>query len=270
MPKLKRSVKNARSEFTIYDGPEPTQPGIYHAKIFSCALKESANGNNYFSIGVEFVDERNSKAQFRGYKDWAVITLTDHEANLAREANLYRAVTGKDDVNDIDIVFDAETNGNRKVTKIGGKSPIGVVVGAEMRKQLYNGENRLQVNGLIPVSVPRATEDSDPMDEEESVDREDELNGMRIGNLRKLATELGIKDVKVPKNELIESILEKEDEEEDEEEILRDSLKELNRKQLKTRLKNTGFKVLTKHTDADLIDAVVAAEVYGSDGQIPF
>lgn len=184
MPKLKRQTSQVEdSGFAVYDGDEPPR-GVYRGKIKQCRLRESKNGNLYFNCLVELEGNEGAKKQYNGWPGWTMITLTDKDANIRREKSFYRAVCGKEDV---DVVYNDLDKGSEedrgKVTKIGGKSPIGVPVLLEVRTEMYEGQQRSRGDSILPAKAaeeradagePDEPEEDDDLLEDEDVDIEDE------------------------------------------------------------------------------------------------
>jgi hypothetical protein len=300
VPKLKRNVKNApeRTGFEPYDGPEPT-PGFRRAVIKSAKVVESANGRPGFLVTAELEAKKGSQdAKFDGYPAFTRIWLGTEdsapEALLAREAAFYRAVTGKKNLADVDVVHE-DSDGGGKITKINGVNPVGKAVLVELQYETYNGERRISSDGIYPAKADDVdadeTESDEPEeepdededllesdDEEIEIPSETELKKMPIADLRNLAEDLGVDTDEVKrKSDLIAAILEDPDEEsddedeeedeaeledaeedEEEEEDEDDGLDALDRTQLKALLKAEAadFKVLKRHTDEDLVAAL--------------
>jgi hypothetical protein len=302
VPKLKRNVKNApeRTGFEPYDGPEPT-PGFRRAVIKSAKVVESANGRPGFLVTAELEAKKGSQdAKFDGYPAFTRIWLGTEdsapEALLAREAAFYRAVTGKKNLADVDVVHE-DSDGGGKITKINGVNPVGKAVLVELQYETYNGERRISSDGIYPAKAddvdadetesdepeeePDEDEDEDLLesdDEEIEIPSEADLKKMSIADLRSLAEELGVDTDGLKKAQLVEAILadpdeesDEEDEEEEDEAELEDAeedeeeeededdgLDALDRTQLKALLKAEAadFKVLKRHTDEDLVAAL--------------
>ncbi len=298
MPKLVRKVGNLTSPFAQYDGP-PVKAGVYYATISKMVLTQSNAGNPQFRVWAKFDDDREGKVQYAGYDSFTMVTLTDNEYSLGREADMYRAITGKRDVDNVNIVLaNKDENGVQAVLKIDGVNPVGRRVGIDMKnRRQEDGEFEVRPDGIVPCKgaqkVSKATaaddveEDEDIEDDEDEVGleeemeaREAELSGMKLAQLRTVAKKAGVETTGLSKVKLIDAIIavefadDEEDEDEDEDESnpeqeLRDELSGLDRASLKIRLKkaDASFKVLRKHSDEDLVDAIVAAELSDEDAE---
>lgn len=247
MVAIKRSgVKSEEKKtgFESYDGPEPSRPGMYRARIVSNKYKRfkaNAEGVQNEGLVVSVVLEAQKgdpkkHAQFDGWPTTTNLVFGDKEMMLARESNYYAALGVKDEPN-IDIVSnkaDALEAGT-KVNKIGGKDPVGLYVNVDLKPDTYNGVQRLAVDGIYKFrdSVKFETSDDadDDEDDEDLLDDEDgeegdeeydaraeELAGETLASLRSTAKELEITTTGLKKDGLIEAILAAEFEEVDDEE----------------------------------------------------
>lgn len=257
MPSLKRSVGSApdRTGFETYAGPDIVKQGLYEGVVKQCTLRKAASGNLMFNVLVELDDKSNEyRATTVGFPAWGRIVLVDKEANLAREKAFYRAITGNQNIDDVNVIYDGdddavESRSGAKVTKIGGKSPIGVRVKADIRDDNYEGQARSVLDSIYPLGKPTAGKVDEEVEETEEVDesveevdetedeateteqteeqREAELKALGVAALRKIADTAGLESKGVSKADLISSILDEEfgepdeesdDEDEDEEE----------------------------------------------------
>lgn len=295
MPSLKRNVKNApdRSGFETYDGPDPIPQGLYEGVIKSVKIQKTRAGDFMFRLLAELDDTSTERKQLTvGFPAWGNLVLMDKEALLAKEKAFYRAITGKQDVEDVNVVYDdGIDDGAVKVSKVGGKDPVGVRVKVEIQDDEYQGKTRSALNAIYPLgktaTPAKADVDDEPEDsvEESDVDetveteeldaeaREAELKALGIAALRRLAEsdyDLDTKGLK--KAELVEAILdhefgeegseeedesdeeEEEDDGEEEAEEETDPLADLDRNAIKAQLKENSYtgKILKSHSDDDL------------------
>lgn len=226
MPSLKRNVKHApdRSGFEVYDGPSTIPAGLYEGVLKSVKLQKTRAGDYMFRLVVE-LDDKSTERKERtvGFPAFGNLVLMEKEALLAREKAFYRAVCGQDDVH---VVYeDGVDDGPVKVTKIGGKNPVGVRVKAEIQDDTYQGETRSVLNAVYPLGKPTTPvtsdaaadepedepeEETDGPDEADAEAREAELKALGVAALRKIAKELDLDTDGVKKAELIEAILDEE------------------------------------------------------------
>lgn len=332
MPSIKRSnvkAEEKKTGFESYDGPEPHKRGMYRSQIKQASFKQFKSGAQGFVLLVELEAQKGDPkdhAQFDGFPLFTNLVLGDKEAMLTRESNFYAALGVKDGPA---IVFeDGDLEDGVKIKTIGGKSPLGIYVNADIKMGSYNGETRPEVDGiyklreLTTATKPTAIEADEDEEEEEDEDllesdeaeeaeeeqtaeeREAELNGASLADLRKLAKEdYDIKTVGLKKPDLIAAIIdyefgsevladdEEDEEEPDEEEVEEDEEEEAeeeeeddderaereselaatDRNGLKRIIKGLlpDFKVFSKTTDDDLREAILAEE-FGDNEETPF
>ncbi|WMI33146.1 hypothetical protein SEA_RIKSENGUPTA_50 [Microbacterium phage RikSengupta] len=249
MPKFKLSGAKAveqKSGFEPYDGPEPTRAGFYRGiiKVMKHGLN-SGSGSQGFAITLELeaaAGDPKNHAQFDGFPLFSrnIVTSSKDDSPLKEGAqrnlnNLLAALGVKDEPDVILAEGDAD---KLDVKKIGGKNPIGAVVNVEIGFELYEGDRRPVPQGIYKykeIDAPTGTGRAAILDEEEEDDeadlmegedeseveadeydaRAEELDGLGIPALKKIAKELDIA-VSGTKPKLIERILEAEFAEEDE------------------------------------------------------
>jgi hypothetical protein len=143
MPKIVRKTSHVegRQPFGVYDGDVPPR-GNYPGVIRSAVLKTSKNDNQYFNVLVELYTEDGPKSAYNGFPAWTMITLTEKEANIAREQAFYMAVCGKADV---DVILDESDP--PKVTKIGGVDPVGLPVRVDLRPNKNPSDETITMQG---------------------------------------------------------------------------------------------------------------------------
>ena len=343
MPKFKLSGVKAQEQktgFEPYDGPEPTRNGFYRALIKVCKWGDNTSGSQGFSLTLELeaaAGDPKGHAVFDGFPMFSRSIITsgkDGEAlkeGAQRNLSNFLAAIGAGD--DPDVILEEGDEDKVNVKKIGKVNPIGRVVNIDLQMRLFEGDRRPEVGGIYPykeIDAPtgkgRAAvldeEDdesdlmeSDGADEAEETDegdeeydaRAEELDGLGIPALKKIAKELGLA-VSGTKAALVERILDAEfaededaedededetdeaeevdedeaedDEEEDDEEGDEDDearaereaeLAEItDRIALKRILKevNADFTVLKRHSEDDLRAAILSAEF--GDGDLPF
>lgn len=252
MPTLKRNVKDApdRAGFEPYEGPTPRR-GTYRGVIKSMKLKKAASsGRDGFGLVVEFQAlEGSDHAKYDGYAAYPDVWLGDNESLQAREKQLYRAITGKAEPGEVNVV----TDDSGKVTKVGGVNPVGKFILVVMKDEIYDNESRIKADDIFAPktqgpaaksSTPEPEEDDDQEaledaeDDGEEIDpeeRETELKALTLPALRKVAGELEIETKGLTKVALVEAILDaefgevedEEAEESDEEEEADDEAEDL-------------------------------------------
>lgn len=261
MPSIKRSAKatEVKTGFETYDGPLPVR-GMYRGRITKLSYREFATGTTGLQAVVSFEaakgDPKN-QAQFDGYTAFGRVFFTDSEQSAARESNFYAALGLKDNPTIVTEEGDQKDRSGVKVTKIGGKNPIGSFVNVDLRvSRDRDGEMEVDgmykvkeiaaastVKGANAVADDEADEDDDLMEEDETADeeeaeeseddaeviaRETELMKLTLAKLRAEAKTLDIDTSGLKKDELVSEILdvefgvaeegEDEESEEDEEE----------------------------------------------------
>lgn len=339
--KLPSGVKSqeVKSGFEAYDGPIPTQRGFYRGIIRSMKWGKNKGGSYGFTIVTDLAaangDPKNH-AQFDGFSMFShsIITETSDgsalkEGSVNNLSNLYFALDAKDDPNIVVAKGDADEE-KLDVLKFDGKTPIGRVINIDMGFEEYNGETRPTVSGIFKfkeeagagkkskavVADEDEEDEEDESEEEEDLQeddeeyaaREEELNGLKLAEVKAIAKELKVTGAN--KAAIIEAILdaefpedgaaaldeedeeepeddepeedeaeddEEEDDEEEEEdeddEALQERSEELanfDRAALKKVVKEVApdFTVLKRHSDEDIREAILAAE-FGDD-ETPF
>lgn len=225
-----------REGFEPYEGDVP-KPGIYNAEIRSVRMRTSAAGNTYFNVLLVLGPDgdKPEKNKYIGCPVWERVVPGDSDVQKERLAKFFKAVSGRVKVN---VEHDPVDEGGR-VTKIGGKDPVGVKVRAIVTREMFNGEPQPRVSELVPWDSKKNKWPTNVVAEKAVDEEEDE-------------------DVVA------------EDEEEDDEGVdveaaiaAREAeLAKMDRAQLKTLLKglDSAFKVLKRHTDDELRSAIIDLE----------
>ena len=336
MPSVKLTgVKSevVKTGFEPYDGPEPRSRGMYRAVVKQFKYIEFGTGSTGFKLLVELLaadGDPKDHAKFDGYPVWTNIVIGDKAGMQERVSNLLASVGASSDPN---IVFeDGDIKKGVTVKTIGGKKPIGAIVNVDLKpgNDLLDPPSRTEIDGVFKIgtgAVAKASskvevepdeeddesdltedaevEEDDEAGEDELAERTEELEGMTLVELRKIAKDKdhGITTTGLKKPELIEAILdvefepmvegddeEAEDEEEDDEaeeeaegdeeeeeedeeegdpaEERRQELLAMSRVDIKKALKAADPKVtvLKSHTDAQLVELVISAE----ESETPF
>lgn len=259
--------------FPPYEGEVP-RPGTYYAEIRSCRIAVGkSSGNPYIKVLYVLAgDDKNPKKNaFKGAPIFDNVVPGDHEIQQTRLAQFLKAVSGKQKA----VIDHDEVEDGGKVNKVGGKEPVGTKVKIVVQADSYNGERTARVSDVFPLAKgEKFPTGVDPVEDEDEVAEEDETE--------EVETEEVEEDEDAEEDDEDESSEEEEDEAEEEaedgayEERVAE-LAALNRTELKAALKaaNPDFKVLKKHTDDDLREAVLAAEFEaeedeGGDSEPPF
>jgi len=331
--KLKGKAQEVKSGFEPYDGPEPTRNGMYRAVIKVIKHGLNSSKSEGFSITLELQaapGDPKGHAQYDGFPMFSRSIITDTADGSAlkegaqRNLDNFLAALGTGDNPDVVL---AEGDGDKvDVKKIGGRNPVGAVVNIDLQMKNFEGERRPEVGGIYPykeIDAPTGkgraaalvVEDDEPEDDEadlmegsdeaegdddEYTAREEELNGLGIPALKKIAKELEI-GISGTKAALVERILDAEfaeeddsaedeeepedadeadeaeddeaededepdDEEEDEDDAEREArvaeLDAMGRPALKAVLKEIApdFTVLKRHTDDNLREQIISVE----------
>lgn len=237
--KLPSGVKSqeVKSGFEAYDGPIPTQRGFYRAIIRSMKWGKNKGGSYGFTIVADLAaangDPKNH-AQFDGFTMFShsIITETSDgsalkEGSVNNLSNLYFALDAKDDPNIVVAKGDADEE-KLDVLKFDGKTPIGRAINIDMGFEDYNGENRPTISGIFKfkeeasagkksraVVADEDGEDEDEIeeedlqeDDEEYAAREEELNSLKLAEVKAIAKELKVTGAN--KAAIIEAILDAE------------------------------------------------------------
>src|SRR5690606_1323227 len=130
------------------------------------------------------------------------------EGSVNNLSNLYFALGAKDDPNI--VIAKGDPNESKvDVLKFDGKTPVGQVINIDMGFETFNGEQRPSVSGIFkfeeeakssgakptfkPSDDEEDEEDADLQeDDEEFAAREEELNGMTLAEVKKIAKEIGV------------------------------------------------------------------------------
>lgn len=231
--------------FEPYEGPLPS-PGIYAATLQTIRVRISGNGNPYFNVGYLFGDQNSeAKQKVKGYMQWDKVTPGESDFQKERVGKLLYAICGKVKAN---VVHEEVTDGGL-VTKVGAKEPVGTRVKVVIRRSSYNGEPTTEVTDLFPwpKDEPWPTGDAEASDDDTEVEVE--------------ADEEPEPDEDEPEPEDVAEEDEPEDED-DEFESRQAELAGMDRAAVKAVLKTVdpSFKVLKRHTDDELREAVLDVE----------
>jgi hypothetical protein len=321
--------KVEKSGFEAYDGPELTRNGLYRAVIKKFQFKQFSTGAQGFTLVVELEAEAgSSQAQYDGMPFFPRVVIGEKEGSIRAVDNLLAAVGVKVGTKDPKIVFeDGDLSGGVDIKSVGGITAAKIIGRAikvdvgngtdqsgnavkEVRNvYIYDGTaktNKAVVDEKIDEDEDDLTEDvvdEEAEDDEEFNARSEELTGLSVPALKKIAKEAGLA-VGGSKDALIERILdaefpaeeegdgddeeededdveveddEEDEDEEDEEEDEDDGraereaeIADFNRNQLKAAIKplDAAFKFLKSQSDDDLRSALLDLEF--GDGETPF
>lgn len=259
---------NEASGFAPYEGPVP-RPGVYAAVIQVCRVKISANDNPYFNVMVELAGQNTpEKNAVKGAPVWERYVPGPSDFAQEKVGKLLHTVSGKDpSVVNVAIVHDEVTDGG-KVQKIGGKDPVGTRCKVVLRRGSDNsGDPVAEIQDIFPWPRGEAWPGDSEPEEEADEEIEDE------------EPESDEDEAEEEESEEAEEDEEEEDEAEEEDddaefEARQTELTALNRTEIKAVLKEADpeFKVLKRHTDEDLVNAILDIEyppVDGEDGEGP-
>jgi len=187
---LKRKVSSKAQGFTPYAGDEPPR-GVYRGRVVKGAIRKAKEKDTLsYNIMVEFQATKPEHKKFDGYVTFGEIWLGEAEALQAREASFIKAVTGKDDFQNVNVAFtgkeaDFASPSGAPITAFDGKKIEGKIVNVEWRWEGGNDgyEGRMRVNSIFPWAASEADEeeaeeidedDYEEADEEADDDYEDE------------------------------------------------------------------------------------------------
>src|SRR3546814_18265578 len=124
MPKMKFGVSDkvsTDSGFTPYEGPLP-KPGVIYPVVQKTATVR-LTGPNSQKPGTEYINTmwEIESGECKGFTAWHRLIPGEHEIQQTRIAQYMQDDCGK---NAADVVHDAVDEGG-KITKIGGKHPVG-------------------------------------------------------------------------------------------------------------------------------------------------
>jgi hypothetical protein len=224
----------------VYDEAENgvPRPGPYLVNMRRLQLTESSGGNDMFKAVCEIAEPPDSKkAKYNGYSIWFNRVISQDWAS-AVNAFLHAMLDGKPPATRKKVV-DAFWAKNVQVDEAGMVQKIGTFSVPESLKiavstlsDNYNGQDRLKIASIMPASnrpksapVEEPDEDDDESDEyEEETEAagrytEDELNAMKLAELRALAREAGLDTATIKgKAALVDAILDIDFSDEDEDE----------------------------------------------------
>jgi len=190
---LKRKVSSKAKGFTPYAGEEPPR-GVYRARVVKGAIRSSKEkGTLSYNILFEFEATKAEHKKFDGFTGFAEIWLGEHEALQAREASFIKAVTGKDDFQNVNVAFtgkeaDFKEPSGAPITAIDGKKIEGKVVNVEWRWEAGNGEyeGRMRANSLFPwVATEASDEEAEEIEDDdyaEESEEDDDYEGEEEGD----------------------------------------------------------------------------------------
>jgi len=182
MAKMKFGVGNnvsTDSGFTPYEGPLPKPGTIY--PVVQKAATIRLTGPNSKSPGTPYINTmwEIESGECKGFTAWHRLIPGEHEIQQTRIAQYMQAVCGK---NMADVVHDEVEDGG-KVTKIGGRNPVGVKAGMtfQRKKDTQNameGEETpwiAEAADIIPGWKPKSKVEAEDEAEPEDDDVEDEI-----------------------------------------------------------------------------------------------
>lgn len=182
MAKMKFGVGNnvsTDSGFTPYEGPLPKPGTIY--PVVQKAATIRLTGPNSKAPGTPYINTmwEIESGECKGFTAWHRLIPGEHEIQQTRIAQYMQAVCGK---NMADVVHDEVEDGG-KVTKIGGRNPVGVKAGMtfQRKKDTQNameGEETpwiAEAADIIPGWKPKSKVEAEDEAEPEDDDVEDEI-----------------------------------------------------------------------------------------------
>lgn len=182
MAKMKFGVGNnvsTDSGFTPYEGPLPKPGTIY--PVVQKAATIRLTGPNSKAPGTPYINTmwEVESGECKGFTAWHRLIPGEHEIQQTRIAQYMQAVCGK---NMADVVHDEVEDGG-KVTKIGGRNPVGVKAGMtfQRKKDTQNameGEETpwiAEAADIIPGWKPKSKVEAEDEAEPEDDDVEDEI-----------------------------------------------------------------------------------------------
>lgn len=294
----------------IYDeaelGVPPKGPYLFNLKRLQGT--ESKAGDPMLKMVLELAEPKGTKkAKYNGYSIWYYQVSTKERASGVNGL-LHALLDGKTPAQRKKVV-ESYWAGNVVVDDDGFVKKIGtwtvpesILIGANPRHEndaQYGERLAVAFNGIMPASDRPASKvadededadepDEDEVDEDETEEgdedadaRAEELDGLGLAALRKIAKELEVATAGLKKDALIDAILDAEfgegdedadeeepeedeedaEEEDEDEEPEGDEFDEMDRAALKkfNTTEKLGIKVTTKMTDDDLRDAIRAA-----------
>ena len=263
MPKLNLDTTGidptSTTGITPYEGPVP-KPGTYLAEIRQVRLQLSKNTQKpmFRTLFILAGDTKDAaKHEYRGCPIFEYITTGDSEMEQTRLAQFTKVISGKQKA----IVDHDEIDDGGVVNKIGGKVPVGVhfkvVVGREPG-QNPGDDPRPRISDMFAVpkgtawptaEAPEAPEEAEEADEDVADDAPEDEAEDEAEDAEEAEEDAEDED-------------EAEEEDEDDGSARMLILSEMNRVALKKELveSNPDFKVLKKHTDDELREAIMTAE----------
>jgi len=194
MPKVKIkagdfSGVDAAKGFAAYSGPKPPK-GVYKCKVKIWNLKINSSGDQMFKILLEIDEPKGSKkAKFNGYPMWHQANLTEKSAPFVN-AMLDAMKVSRKAVWSVGVVTeqggDINAKMGTKVTKIAGKSPVGIEVLVVTKIDNYNDDSKQVPASFLVVpegygseaeeagDTDAGDEDDEDEDDEDSEDSDDD------------------------------------------------------------------------------------------------
>ncbi len=259
---------NSSSGFEPYEGPLPPA-GVYAAVIRSVRIRVSQAGNPYFNVLMEFGDQTTpEKQKFKGYPLWDKVVPGESDIQKERLAKFMNTVCGKTSGN---VMHDEVTDGG-KVTKIGGKDPVGVKCKVVAQRGSYSGEPILECRDLFPWPKDVDWPDGSGAEDEESTEEiEDETDEDAPEEAEGDEPEDDEEGDEEPEDEAEEEGDDEDEEDDGAFEARQAELAEMDRTAIKAELKKADpdFRVLKKHTDDDLRNEVLDTEFPPEEGDEP-
>lgn len=230
-------AQETKSGFEAYDGETPTKRGFYRALLKILKVKQFDSGSTAF-YGVYELEA--AKGDPKGHKKFdaapffgnVIFDLGTGEPlkdGSQRGLNNFLAAIGVKD-NPAIVAEDGDLKRGVKITSIGGKKITALegkaVVNLELSPSDYR-QGELEINGVYPfkdvafngddededdedIEVDEDEEDEEEIEDDGAEAREEELQGLTLTALRKIAKESDVDSKGLKKDELIEAILDAE------------------------------------------------------------
>jgi hypothetical protein len=175
MAVLKRKVNSKAKGFSPYAGEDP-KPGVYRGRIIKAAIREAGTGRLSYSIFYELDAHKPEHKKYNGYTGFCELYLGDETEEWAQagEAAFVKAVTGKDDFQNVNVAYegkesDFKTPSGAQIKTLDGIKIDNKLVNINLRMEKereHDGTTypaELRARGILPWAKPA---DSDEEDED--------------------------------------------------------------------------------------------------------
>lgn len=139
MAVLKRKVDSKAKGFSPYAGPDP-KPGVYRARLIQGSIRSKKSGRLAYNWLYELEATRADHKKYDGYSGFCEILLGEEEWAQAQEGAFVKAITGKDNFQNVNVAF----TGKEEDFALSTGAPMTAFDGVKIANKIVNVNLRVE------------------------------------------------------------------------------------------------------------------------------